>query len=141
MGGKGSGNTRNIETPDKMLELFNDYREWAKANPIQKMDFVGKDGRQVFYELKRPLTFDGFEVYVIDRGIIKSSLQHYSLNTNGAYKEFADVMDYIRKVIRDDQISGGMAGIYNPNITQRLNGLAEKVENKHEVSEIKITKE
>jgi len=32
-------------------------------------------------------------------------------------------LDYI---IRQDQISGGMVGQYNPSITQRLNGLVEK---------------
>jgi hypothetical protein len=34
-----------------------------------------------------------------------------------------------------------MAGIFNPSITQRLNNLVEKTENKHEVSEIKITRD
>ncbi len=134
-------NTKNIKTPEDMLGLFKEYRQWCLENPVEKMDFVGKDGREVHYKIKRPLTFDGFEVFVIEKGIIKSSLQHYSLNLAGAYSEFVDTMDYIKKVIREDQITGGMAGIYNPNITQRLNGLVEKTENKHEVSEIKITKE
>ena len=31
--------------------------------------------------------------------------------------------------ISGDQIQGGMAGLYNPSITQRLNGLVEKVDN------------
>ena len=30
--------------------------------------------------------------------------------------------------IRQDQIEGGMSGIYNPSITQRLNGLTDKSE-------------
>jgi hypothetical protein len=34
-----------------------------------------------------------------------------------------------------------MAGIFNASITQRLNNLVEKTENKHEVSEIKITRD
>ena len=33
---------------------------------------------------------------------------------------------HIKELIRLDQISGGMAGIYNPSITQRLNGLKEE---------------
>jgi hypothetical protein len=31
-------------------------------------------------------------------------------------------------MIRQDQIEGGMAGVYNPSITQRLNGLKENIE-------------
>ena len=34
----------------------------------------------------------------------------------------------IKKEIRENQITGGMLGIYNPSITQRLNNLVEKVE-------------
>ena len=47
----------------------------------------------------------------------------------------------VYKDIRNNQIEGGMAGIYNPSITQRLNGLVERTENKHEVSEIVVKKE
>jgi hypothetical protein len=38
------------------------------------------------------------------------------------------VCSRIRKNIREDQIAGGMAGIYNASITQRLNGLTEKIQ-------------
>ena len=30
--------------------------------------------------------------------------------------------------MRQDQIEGGMAGMYNPSITQRLNSLVEKTQ-------------
>ena len=52
---------------------------------------------------------------------------------------FVPSVRVLRKTIRQDQIEGGMAGVYNPSITQRLNSLVEKTENKHEVNEIKIT--
>ena len=34
----------------------------------------------------------------------------------------------IKKEIRDNQIIGGMLGVYNANITARLNNLVEKTE-------------
>jgi hypothetical protein len=42
---------------------------------------------------------------------------------------FSEVCSRIKKSIRADQIKGGMAGIYNPSITQRLNNLVERQEN------------
>jgi hypothetical protein len=39
-------------------------------------------------------------------------------------------------MIRNDQIDGGMVGQYNSSITQRLNGLVEKTENKNENTNI-----
>jgi hypothetical protein len=132
------GRFKLIETPEKMLEYFNEYKQYAKDNPIKVHDFVGKDGDEVYRLRERPLTIEGFENFCADKGII-GDLSHYFANTNGAYEDFLTICSHIRKKIRQDQIEGGMAGVYNPSITQRLNSLVEKSENKHEVSEIKIT--
>ena len=52
------------------------------------------------------------------------------------YSDFIDVCGRIKSEIRQDQIEGGMCMIYNPNITQRLNGLVEKSEVKVENIEL-----
>ena len=132
------GRNKAIETPELMLQYFTEYCEYAKANPIKVHDFVGKDGDEVYRLRERPLTIEGFENYVYNQGVV-SNIDRYFANTDGAYEEFRSICSRIRKTIRQDQIEGGMAGVYNPSITQRLNSLVEKSENKHEVSEIKIT--
>ena len=132
------GRHKAIETPELMLQYFTEYCEYAKNNPIKVHDFVGKDGDEVYRLRERPLTIEGFENYCYNQGVI-SDLSHYFANTNNAYADFLTICSRIRKTIRQDQIEGGMAGVYNPSITQRLNSLVEKSENKHEVSEIKIT--
>ena len=38
------GRKKNIETPDKIWELFEAYREEVKSNPRKRHVFVGKDG-------------------------------------------------------------------------------------------------
>jgi hypothetical protein len=43
------------------------------------------------------------------------------------------ICSHIREEIRENQILGGMIGVYNPSITQRLNGLTDKTENTHKV--------
>ena len=116
-----------IETPEKLWELFEEYEKWAKNNPLKKHDFVGKDGDSVHRELERPLTVEGFGRHCYKMGII-GYLKDYFSNRDERYNDFVPICSYIKEFIRADQIEGGMAGIYNPSITQRLNGLVEKSE-------------
>jgi hypothetical protein len=119
--------TKNIETPDKLWEYFLAYKEQAKNNPILVHDFVGKDADEVQRKKERPLTVDGFECWCYDNGII-SDLSHYFMNLDNRYTDYVGICTRIKKAVRTDQIEGGMAGIYNPSITQRLNNLVEKTE-------------
>lgn len=124
-----TGKPKYIESPERMWELFSEYREQAKSKPILVQDFVGKDGEEVRREKERPLTLEGFENYCFEKGVI-NDLGDYFGNKNGKYEDFSAICRAIRKIIRQDQIEGGMAGIYNPSITQRLNGLVDKQESK-----------
>lgn len=127
------GRYKLIESPEKMWQLFCDYKAKAKSSPILVQDFVGKDGNEVRRERERPLTLEGFECYVMDHTeITYPDLSHYFSSSDESYKDFFAVCSRIRREIRQDQISGGMAGIYNPSITQRLNGLVEKTDSKTE---------
>jgi hypothetical protein len=119
--------TKNIETPEKLWEIFLAYKKYTKENPIKVQDYVGKDGNDVLREKERPLTIEGFECYCFENAII-GDLSHYFANTDNRYSDYVTICLRIKKMVRKDQIEGGMAGIYNPSITQRLNNLIEKVE-------------
>jgi hypothetical protein len=125
------GRYKLIESPEKMWQLFCDYKAKAKSSPILVQDFVGKDGTEVKRERERPLTMEGFECFVWDEGVVEGVEQYFS-NRDGRYSDFVGICTRIRRAIREDQISGGMAGIYNPSITQRLNNLVEKTDTKTE---------
>ena len=118
-----------IETPEKLWELFTSYKEKVKSNPILKHDFVGGGGKEVERKLEKPLTMEGFELYCMDNDVI-TDLSHYFSNKDDRYADYVAICSRIRLEIRNDQIAGGMAGIYNPSITQRLNNLVEKNETK-----------
>lgn len=132
--------TKNIETPEIMWELFLEYKKEIEEKPIliveQKKGNIiipkGYDGKlpEPIVELpaRRPLTLEGFENYCADKEIV-SDLGLYFSNNEGRYADFLTICKRIRRVIRQDQIEGGMAGIYNPSITQRLNNLTDKTEN------------
>lgn len=116
-----------IETPDKLLQLFNEYKNEVKSNPRTNHVFVGKDAVSERLELERPLTMEGFECHCFDKGL-NTELSHYFSNKDGRYSDYVAICSRIKKEIRKDQIEGGMVGQYNASITQRLNNLKESVE-------------
>lgn len=116
-----------VEYPEKLLEYFNGYKEEIKANPIKVKDWVGKDADEVYREKEQPLTMEGFENYVADHDG-PWSLEQYFSNRENRYEDFVAICLRIKRIIRQDQISGGMAGIFNASITQRLNNLVDKTE-------------
>jgi hypothetical protein len=119
------GRPRNLESPEQLSELFDKYKADVKANPRIKSVFGGKEFEERAEPLERPLTLEGFELFCYDEvGVV----EQYFKNTDKRYEEFVPICSRIRKAIRQDQIEGGMVGQYNPSITQRLNGLTEKVE-------------
>lgn len=140
-----------IETPEKMWELFCAYRDEIKGNPItiveQKKgtviipkgvtpdEFREFSTSTIELPAQRPLTMEGFQNYLDDQDII-TDVTDYFENKQDRYKDYVRICKRIRRVIKQDQIEGGMAGIYNPSITQRLNGLVEKSqsENDHSIT-------
>lgn len=125
------GIKKYIESPDKLHQLFIEYKSKVKSNPRLKHTFVGKDGNSAYEELEVPLTMEGFENYVFEQGL-NSELSHYFSNKDERYTDFVATCTRIRQAIRQDQIEGGMVGQYNASITQRLNNLVDKQQ--HEVS-------
>jgi len=124
---KKRGVHKKIESPDKMEQLFEEYKKATKDNPFIIEDWVGGLGKSVKRKKERPLTMAGFEVYLSKQGIIES-LKDYMSNKDNRYDEFAPICSCVLLEIRQDQIEGGMAGMYNASITQRIQSLTDKVE-------------
>jgi len=118
------GKTKYIESPEKLKEYFLSYEKEVKSNPFLVKDWVGKDADEVLREKEKPLTIEGFECWLSENEIIED-LGDYLKNKDNRYTDYAPICSYIKKKTRKDQIEGGMAGVYNPSITQRLNSLVE----------------
>lgn len=121
--------TKTIESPEQLETLFNSYKEWVKNNPYKVHDYVGKDATEVRKEKQRPVTWSGFEAW-LSREKILTHLAHYEQNTAESYTEYLPIIRAIKQECRGDVIDGALAGVYNPNIAARVEGLTDKSESK-----------
>lgn len=110
------------------MEWWNKYKNQLQEKESQKwlkVQYVGKDGDRVTDTPPMPLTYEGFKVFMYNNlGVI----HQYFENQDGLYDDFMEVCSHIKDEIRANQIQGGLLGYFNPSITQRLNGLADKQE-------------
>lgn len=128
------GRPKAIKDPQILWDLFVRYKEDAKANPFVRVDYVGKDGTPVDRKIERPLLIEGFACFVADNvdGINFPDIDRY-LHDNkkgSTFSEFVTIAARIRFEIRQDQIAGGMAGVYNSSLTAKLNHLVDRQETK-----------
>lgn len=122
---KGKPNANKYLQPYDLEKMFYDYFTEVKKNPYKIKDWVGAQGIMITREKERPVTMEGFREFGYKKGV---TLKNYFDNVDGNYNEYYTICLRIKDLIRDEQINGGMAGIYNPSITQRLNGLVEKTQ-------------
>lgn len=126
-------------TEEQFIELFKEWVEYIENNPIKKQVFVGKDGRHDYELIPRPYTMEGFLNFAENK---ICNVHQYFENRDGRYSTYVDICTRIKRTIRQNQIENGLAGLYNPSITQRLNNLTEKTDvttNGEAINEIKIS--
>jgi hypothetical protein len=117
--------TRIFKHPDELEKAWEAYKVDLKAQSMEwpKVQYVGKDGERVEDYPKLPQTMEGFERFCYKN---YGCVNQYFDNKDGYYDEFVTICTRVRREIRENQILGGMIGMFNPSITQRLNGLKEQ---------------
>ena len=127
------GRPRMFNSPQELWDAFLKYMKDTKANPFMVHDFVGKDGTPVYREKEKPLTYEGFKTWMfLNQSDLGFDSDRYF---NGNMTEFVGIASHIKEIIRQDQVSGGMAGVYNSSLTARINGLVDKTENKQMIEQ------
>lgn len=130
------GRPRNLNDPQELLDLWEEYKTYINTNP-DKEEIVTVKGDIVEKRTKKPYLRQGFISFVFRKlGVI---IKDYLDNQ---YVEYSEVVTHIRSEWEEDQISGTITGKYKaPNLVARLNGLTEKTENKNENTNIEIKAE
>lgn len=124
--------TRIFKTPKELEEAWEKYKESRRKEGEQwlKVQYVGKDGERVTDAPIMPYTLEGFKVYCRNK---YGCVEQYFKNQDDDYDDFLPICSHIKEEIRDNQITGGLLGYFNPSITQRLNNLSETTEVKTSV--------
>ena len=136
------GKRKYIESPERMWELFQMYKEEVNKTPFNISDWVGKDAKEVKRQYTRALIMEGFECFVMDHTkITYPYLTEYFEGKNQSYANYFPVCSRIKLEIRRDQIDKGLANLINPSITQRLNNITENVKNQVETKDTSHTTE
>lgn len=119
--------TRIFNNPEELEKAFNEYKQDLKeqANEWLKVSYVGKEGERMEDAQKVPMTMEGFERYCYKH---YGCVEQYFKNKDNYYNDFVPICSHIKREIRENQIIGGLLGFYNPSITQRLNGLTDKID-------------
>lgn len=119
--------TRIFKSPDELEHAWTLYKEdlIRQGKDWLKVQYVGKEGQRMEDAFKLPYTMEGFEVFCYNN---YGCVEQYFKNKDEYYTDFVPICSHIRKEIRSNQITGGLLGVFNPSITQRLNGLTDKKE-------------
>ena len=129
--------TKYIETPEKLWELFCDYVKKEAESPMFKTEYVGQEGDKVQTPLQVPITFEGFECYVADLGIIQD-LGDYSKNDDDRYTDYAPIITRIRENCFVQNYKGAAVGLFNANLVAKKLGLVEKQDIKQSVTNYEV---
>lgn len=137
------GRPPKFETAGELLDKLVEYCDYCDANPL-KVDVRSKMRRNSNsgdsselgnMTIKRPYTLDGFCLFA---GIFSTWAQFKSnAKRREDWSEFETVINACEQVIRDQQITGAMIGVYSERLTARLNGISERIE--HEVEQRRTT--
>lgn len=120
------GRPRRFDSPDELLEAFEQYKEWASAHPWNKKEAIkhgDNAGMLINIPTERPLTEWEFAVFC---KMSRTGLQEYSKR-----EEYSGIYARIKDEMTSQRISGGLAGAYNANLVARLDGLTDKQELEH----------
>lgn len=129
-------------TAESLWQKFLEYVQWADQNPIESFNRVtGKGDTQaqkskgvVQDKVHRPYTLIAFMTFA---GI--TNWTEFKASQNAQKPVFLRVIRAIENAIKSQQIDGALVGVYNPNLTARINGIADsvKTDNTHHVAPIK----
>ena len=121
------GKNKYIETPLKLLELFEQYVKHTKQNPRVENVLYQKTGEIIAIPRETPLSWIGFENWLFKNDII-THLSSYEHNENQAYTEYLPIISRIKGFIYQDKVEGASVGIFNASIIARELGLKENTD-------------
>lgn len=116
---------KNIKSPDKLYEYFEQYKTFCKKNCKKENIYSHRVDKQVSLDREIPLTWDGFEIWLRKNKIL-IYLDDYKFNRDDRYSEYTYIIRAIGQEIYEDKFTGAVAGVFQHNIIARDLGLVDK---------------
>jgi hypothetical protein len=124
--------TKHIETPEKLLEYFNQYKAENEKERIVVPQSHVKLGI-VYLDYIPPISMEGFQVWLYKKGII-GTIKDYIANRDNRYDDYVNIISYIKEEIFAHNFKYASVGAYKENLIARQLGMVDKSENKTEVN-------
>lgn len=113
-------------TAKEFKQKFEQYKEWLKDQSFQRPELIKsgeKAGQTINVIIPSPPDQVSFCLFC---GIEKQTFYNYcSEETKEANPELFNISTHARNWIESQQLRGAMAGVYNPAITARIQGLSD----------------
>lgn len=108
-----------FETAEDLLNACNEYFEWVHENPLKEaIVYQGQLNEAQAKPLMRAMTLQGLSIFL---GISDQTWLNYRKRGD----DYAEVADYVDRVIRTQKFEGAAAGLFNPVIISRDLGLKD----------------
>lgn len=122
--------TTKAYKPKELYALFLEYKKYVKEKLTRyEMVIIAKTGKAVKVPRERPLTIEGFNIFLYDKGLCRATT--YFKNVQNAYGDYTEEINAIIDIINEDFISGGATGLFNPAMSLRYARLPDKYEVDH----------
>lgn len=121
------GRPPKYDTPEKLWKKFTSYCDWCDNNPIDLPSRMNvekgsqndlRKAQKGTVQARRPYVLYGFLVWA---GI--TNWTEFKKRETNQSDDFLRVIRAIEETIKSQQVSGAMVGLYNSNLTARLNGI------------------
>ena len=127
------GRSKLFETAELMWEAACEYFQWCEDNPLEEVDFKGKDADKVRLPKMRAFTIHGLCLY------LGCNTAYFRQFKKDCTEDFSTVIAMIEEVIYNQKFTGAAAGFLNANLISRDLGLADKTEHSGKIAVEQIT--
>lgn len=118
-----------FKSPDEMMLLFEEYKQWCINNPLLEVESIKSgdmSGKTFNVPHDRPMTPYGFAAYCkCSVGCLKG------YGTHERHTEFHELYAQIDTEMKAQNIEGAMCGFYDGRLTARINGISDVSEVNH----------
>lgn len=123
------GRGKLFDSPETLWDACVEYFEYTDSRKWNKVDYKGSNVERVEIPTDTPYTLSGLRIFLdID---FQTWINYRSKE---GYEDFFDITRKVEEIIYTQKFEGATVGVYNASIVARDLGLAEKTENKNEVT-------